>query len=200
LKYDEAKTSAKIKTGVDKKTKTTFQYLHMNFEKTRAASYLKRWYPWQLVTDSFSAVMFLEWNGIFWHVLRGQLTLTLSFYIFYWFSQNANVEVSGSVPLLGPGFSAVPMKKFLSEASYGVYVFHWMTWPMVLWFYLAFIDRPADLQFFKASDRTFVSDSREGWSGWSFFGAWIFVVLVSNALLWPFAFCIRKIPGVDQVL
>lgn len=62
----------------------------------------------------------------FWNVVLGQMSFTLAFCSVQLFSTYANFEL--------PGF----LKSMSSEAAYGVYVFHWLVYPLVLWFFLYF--------------------------------------------------------------
>ena len=98
------------------------------------------------------------------------------------------------------GFS---LKKFAAEAAYGVYVFHWMVWPAVLWAYLwlvggVFGKLPEDFKFEWATDKTLASPTKL--TAPVMIGGWVWTVVVSNLILWPGSYLIRKIPTVDQVL
>merc|ERR1719253_1851044 len=66
--------------------------------------------PLQMVTDYLQID---EFNSILWHVLRGQLTLTLSFVLVQLFSEKANFEL--------PTVGGVNLKNAAAEAAYGVY-------------------------------------------------------------------------------
>lgn len=144
---------------------------------------------------SFFQTLFLDFNGLFWHIFRGQLTMTFAFVTLQFFSQYCNKDLPACC------------KKLFSEAAYGAFVFHGLLWQLVLWAFLSWIfpsmnaklgDGAVNLQFGLCSDMT-IGSSTEIPQGILVF-SFLWTVVITNLILWPGVFMLRKIPGVDQVL
>ncbi|CAD7966065.1 unnamed protein product [Amoebophrya sp. A120] len=144
----------------------------------------------------------LKGNSLFWHALRGQLSISLSFVMLQFFAQFGNSESPTQ-----PAWNGV--KKALGEGAYGVYLFHWMVWPLFLWMFLYLFypskilmsDEQAageNLEFLVCADRMFAA---KGPVSQPLMGVlFLLTLLATNLILWPACFYLRKIPGLDKVL
>ncbi|CAD7937189.1 unnamed protein product [Amoebophrya sp. A25] len=136
-------------------------------------------------------------NSIIWHMLRGQMTMTISFALVELFSRYGNTESKTAVR-----WNAT--KKAMGEAAYGVYLLHWVVWPLFLWALLAglyhrIMDPEVDkLEFKICADRMFAADGP--FSPRFKYGLFFLTLFCTNALLWPLCYYLRKIPGLDKVL
>merc|ERR1712232_390556 len=90
--------------------------------------------------------------------------------------------------------------QFFSEAAYGVYILHAAVWPVVSYTYVLLLRAISDeLVFFsKARDGQIVSCNDIG--TWRVVLGFLYTFFLSNLILWPLAFYLRKLPGLRNVL
>eukprot|EP00928_Gymnodinium_smaydae_P074850 TRINITY_DN5786_c0_g1_i1.p1 TRINITY_DN5786_c0_g1~~TRINITY_DN5786_c0_g1_i1.p1 ORF type:complete len:527 (+),score=82.87 TRINITY_DN5786_c0_g1_i1:38-1582(+) len=111
----------------------------------------------------------------------GLMTVSVSMVVLRWFSIHANFKNSMSI--------------FLSEAAYGVYILHPCVWPVVSWTYVLILRAKG---YHVVVDSRLVSTSDIGTVALMLGFAYTFVI--SNAILWPLAYFVRKLPGLRHVL
>lgn len=89
--------------------------------------------------------------------------------------------------------------QFFSEAAYGVYILHAAVWPVVSYTYVLILRASGvSLSFTEATDGVVVSSDDIG--TWRVALGFLYTFFVSNLILWPLAFYLRKLPGLRNVL
>jgi len=118
-------------------------------------------------------------------VWLGVMTMTLSMCITQLFSAYGNFTSKTS--------------QFFSEAAFGLYIIHPLVWPVVSYTYVMLL-RAADVQlsFSYATDIQLVSSDDIG--ALRLMLGFFYTLSISNLILWPTAFYLRKLPGLRHVL
>merc|ERR1712232_134386 len=89
--------------------------------------------------------------------------------------------------------------KFFSEAAYGVYILHAAVWPVVSYSYVLILRASGvHLSFARTTDFQVVSSDDIG--TWRVVLGFLYTFFISNLILWPLAFYLRKLPGLRTVL
>jgi len=115
----------------------------------------------------------------------GLITMTLSMCITQLFSVYFNFTSKTS--------------RFFSEAAYGVYIIHPVVWPVVSYTYVMILRAMGvELTFSYATDMQAVSSDDIG--AWRVALGFFYTFCISNLILWPTAFYLRKLPGLREVL
>jgi len=128
---------------------------------------------------------FLENFGRFIPLFWGLCTVTISMNLIQLFAVYGNFSNKTS--------------QFFSEAAYGVYILHAAVWPVVSYTYVLLL-RAGDVSvsFSQATDGMIVSSDDIG--TWLVVLGFLYTFFISNLILWPMAFFLRKLPGLRNVL
>jgi len=90
------------------------------------------------------------------------------------------------------------VSKFFSDSAYTVYLIHpWVVVP-VLWTYILLLDSLAGVKV-EFGDQSTVSTTSLGNDGWIWLG-WVYVATLSQFIVWPLAWVVRKLPLLNKVL
>lgn len=117
-------------------------------------------------------------------VMMGLMTVSVSMCVFRWFAVNANASSAATV--------------FFSEAAYGVYIMHPLVWPVVSWTYVKILRTMGYTLSFALCDGLVTSSDDIGVGAVAC--GWLYTLTLSNFILWPLAFYVRKLPGLRNVL
>jgi len=117
--------------------------------------------------------------------LDGLFTMSMSMTVIELFSTYGNVSNKVS--------------KFFSESAYGVYILHPVVWPMISYTYVLLLRAGGvSISFSVATDGQVVSPDDIG--TWRVVLGFLYTLCISNLILWPLAFYLRKLPGLRNVL
>jgi len=90
------------------------------------------------------------------------------------------------------------LSKFLSSAAYAVYLIHPLVWSLVAWSFAKMLEASGFvLQFEMVGD---MPTNRTPLPVYVIAVGWVYTVVLSQLLLWPLAWCIAKLPGLNKVL
>jgi len=119
------------------------------------------------------------------YIWLGVITMTLSMCITQLFAVYGNFTSKTS--------------QFFSEAAFGVYIIHPLVWPVVSYTYVMLL-RAMDVQlsFSYTTDMQLVSSDDVGTLRLVL--GFFYTLSISNLILWPTAFYLRKLPGLRHVL
>merc|ERR1712224_245485 len=86
------------------------------------------------------------------------------------------------------------VSRFFAEAAYGVYILHPVVWPMISYTYVLMLRAGGvSMSFSVATDGRVVSSDDIG--TWRVVLGFLYTFCISNLILWPLAFYLRKLPG-----
>jgi hypothetical protein len=153
-----------------------------------------RW-SFQDLVDSWTA-------GVYWTVFEGFEGVVYSFVVLELSSKFLNRDLG-------------PLMHALSTAAYPVYIIHPLVVNMVTWSWglimQATVEKAELTGGMKDADQSYPAFHRAGFQAVALviqtahfnelmFLGWAYVAVVSNLIVWPLAYCIKKIPKFDQVL
>jgi len=90
------------------------------------------------------------------------------------------------------------MSKFFSDAAYTVYLIHPLVVVPIMWTYILLLDSLSNVKI-EFPDQGSVSSTLLGSDGFIWLG-WVYVSVLSQAIVWPLAWTVRKLPLLNQVL
>ena len=88
--------------------------------------------------------------------------------------------------------------RFLSQSAYTVYIIHPLVVVSVTRSYQAILEAVSDTKLYFCHDTSVSKTHFE--SDWFIWLGWVYTVLVSLLVLWPLAWCIRRLPGLRSIL